>query len=172
MAEGEQFHLTKLGYERLQEELRSLEEARDAQRVVLDDVDEDTGNLEAEEAGAMFDAQTELERLNERIGHIQFVLERAVVRAEDPNPRKVDPGERITVWDFAEKRERRFDLVSSPEAHITYADDDGRHVVSIESPVGQALLGKQVGDVAEITIPDGVTRLAVRRIEPIPGEAG
>jgi transcription elongation factor GreA len=163
--ESEHFTLTQAGYRDLQSQLDELNDLRQRAIAELDDVDEDTGNLEAEEAGAFFDAKTRVERLGERIGHIQFVLERSQVVEGDPDPTRIDPGERVTVWDFVERRERTFDLVSSPEAELTYNRDFENRKVSMASPVGQALLGKQVGDVIEVEVPDGKTRYAIRRIE-------
>lgn len=163
--EGEHFTLTQAGYRALQTQLDELNDLRLRAIAELGDVDDDTGNLEGEEAGAYYDAKTQVERLGERIGHIQFVLERAQVVGDDPDPTRVDPGERVTVWDFIEQRERTFDLVSSPEAELTYNRDFENRKVSMASPVGQALLGKQVGDVIEVEVPDGKTRYAIRRIE-------
>jgi transcription elongation factor GreA len=163
--EGEHFTLTQAGFRELQAQLNELNDLRQRAITDLDDVDEDTGNLEGEEAGAFFDAKTRVERLGQRIGHIQFVLERAQVVEDDPDPTRVDPGERVTVWDFVEQRERTFDLVSSPEAELTYNRDFENRKVSMASPVGQALLGKQIGDVIEVDVPDGKTRYAIRRIE-------
>jgi transcription elongation factor GreA len=112
------------------------------------------------------------------------VLDRADVRTEDPDSKRIDPGERVVVWDLDEKRERTFDILSSPEVRISYTVDDGGRDVSIDSPVGQALLGHEVGDIVEVDVPggemgdvaegDGIggkARYAIRRIEPMPNEA-
>ena len=163
--EGEHFTLTPAGYRDLQSQLDELNTLRQSAIADLDEVDADTGNLEGEEAGAYYDAKTRVERLGERIGHIQYVLERAQVVQDDPDPMRVDPGERVTVWDFAEQRERTFDLVSSPEAELTYNRDFENRKISMASPVGQVLLGKQVGDVIEVEVPDGKARYAILRIE-------
>jgi transcription elongation factor GreA len=183
MAE-DRFILTQTGYDRLQQELEALQQMRARETEVIDDVDEDTGNLEGEEAGAFFEAKTTLEHLDERIGHLRFVLDRADVRTEDPDSKRIDPGERVVVWDLDEKRERTFDILSSPEVRISYTVDDGGRDVSIDSPVGQALLGHEVGDIVEVDVPggemgdvaegDGIggkARYAIRRIEPMPNEA-
>ncbi len=162
----EQFILTPAGKQRLEEELADLQALRQRATEELDDVDEDTGNLEGEEAGAFFDAKTRLERIDERSGHIRFVLDRAVVPEDDPNPKRVDPGERVVVWDVVERSEKTYELLSSPEVHITYTDD-GRRRVSVDSPVGQAFLGRRVGDTVEIEVPDGTRRFTIRRIERI-----
>jgi transcription elongation factor GreA len=163
MAE-EQFVLSRAGYEILKQELSELEAEHQQRLAEFADVNYDV-DPSTEEA-AYFDTRVMKEHVEERIGHLQLVLSRAEVLEEDPDPLAVDPGEQVTVWDFAEKRERIFNLVSSAET--IYARDviPGREV-SIESPVGQALLGKHIGDVVEIGVPDGKTKYAIRRIEPL-----
>lgn len=159
MAE-ENFYLTKEGYANLERELQILIE-NDRQKMAeqLKDVHEDT---EYGEEATFFDVVTAKERLEEKINYLRRVLARAEIIGEDRDPLRVDPGERVTVWDFETKEEVIFDLLGGPE--IT----TGRHGVSINSPVGQALLGKKVGDVIEVEVPDGISRFAIRKIESIP----
>jgi transcription elongation factor GreA len=163
MAE-EQFILSRTGYEILKQELAELETEHQQRLAEFADVNYDVDPTPEE--AAYFDTRVMKEQVEERIGHLQLVLSRAEVIDDDPDPHRVDPGEMVTVWDFDEKRERVFNLVSSAET--VYARDaiPGREV-SLESPVGQALLGKSVGDVIEIDVPDGKTKYAIRRIEPI-----
>jgi transcription elongation factor GreA len=163
MAE-EQFVLSRAGYDILKQELAELEAEHQQRLAEFADVNYDV-DPSTEEA-AYFDTRVMKEQVEERIGHLQLVLSRAEVIEDDPDPLRVDPGEQVTVWDFAEKCEQVFNLVSSAET--VYARDaiPGREV-SVESPVGQALLGKSVGDVIEIEVPDGKTKYAIRRIEPL-----
>ena len=51
--------------------------------------------------------------------------------------------------------EETYAVVGSLEADI----DQGR--ISYESPLGQALMGKKVGDEVEVRVPAGVTRYEV-----------
>ena len=53
---------------------------------------------------------------------------------------------------------RRYTLVGSVEA----APLDGK--ISDESPVGQALLGREVGDEVEVKTPSGVMKLKIASI--------
>jgi len=158
----ERFLLTQAGYDQLARELEILmneESAKVAEQ--LADVHDDT---EYGEEATFFDVVTTKERLDERINYLRRVLARAEIIGEDTDPLRVDPGERVTVWDFVEKQEIHFDLLGSPEIA------QGRRGVSIESPVGRALIGKKVGDVIEVEIPDGKAHYAIRKIEPIPDE--
>jgi transcription elongation factor GreA len=164
--DDQHFVLTAEGEAQLRQQLRENEEEAARLRYELGDLGDDPGgNLDADEAGAFFELQTSLEHAMEKIGHIQFVLERSQVAEGDPDPRRVDPGERVVVWDFSERRERTFDILASPEVELTYTRDQERRPVSMESPVGKALVGRQIGDVVEVEVPDGAMRFAIRRIE-------
>ncbi|MCB9450009.1 MAG: GreA/GreB family elongation factor [Anaerolineaceae bacterium] len=149
--------LTREGYESLKRELEELLTEGSAEvNELLVDANDDTGSGEEP---TFFDAVVAKERLNERIAYLKTVLARAEIIEEDEDPTRVTTGNRVTVWDMAEKEELVFDLLSTHEiAH-------GRRGVSLDSPVGKALVGHQVGDVVEITVPDGVVRYQIRKIE-------
>ena len=168
MAE-EQFILTPAGYAHIQAEIRALEAEQAQQRAALSDVEDERDNMEGKEAGAFFEAKTSLEHSDERIGHLRYVLERAEIRTEDADPKRLDPGERAVVWDLDGHRELTFDLLSAPEVQMSYARDDGGRGIAVDSPVGRALVGRQVGDVVRVEAPDGLMRYAIRRIEEISG---
>ena len=51
-----------------------------------------------------------------------------------------------------------YTIVGTPEADPLH----GR--ISNESPVGHALIGKKVGEVAEVVTPNGVVRFTIRAI--------
>ena len=159
MAE-ERFHLTRDGYNLLKRELEVLERRYQEQAANFADVNYNI-DISKEEA-AYFETRVMKEHTGERIEHLKYILQRAEVVDEDPDPLRVNPGERVTVWDFDTNEARQFDLIGSPEAVY------GREGVSIESPVGKALLNRKIGDVVEVEVPDGRVRYAIRSIEQIP----
>jgi transcription elongation factor GreA len=156
MAE-ERFILTPAGYEQLQRDLEDMIEQSKEVAEQMADVHDDT---EFGEEATYHDVMENKERLDSRIAHLRRVLLRAdIISDEDPDPTRVDPGERVTVWDFAEKAEIVFQLLSTEEVAR------GLSGVSTESPVGRALLGRRVGDVVEVEVPDGKAKYAIRKIE-------
>ena len=165
MAE-ESFVLSRTGYEALQRELAALEAEHKQQQADFEGANEDPDS--SPEEGASFDTRTTKEYLEERIGHIKLVLEHAEIVENDPHPKAVHPGERVTVWDVHDKQERMFNVVSSAETVYARNDIQGQEV-SVDSPVGQALLGKHVGDMVQVDVPDGKAHYAVRRIESLDG---
>ena len=58
----------------------------------------------------------------------------------------------------AEGKKQQFTIVGAPEA----APKEGR--ISLESPVGLALLGKRVGDEVQVKAPKGVMRFTITKI--------
>jgi transcription elongation factor GreA len=163
MAE-EPFVLSAAGYDILKQELAALEAEHRERQADFADVNADDDP--AREEGAYFEARTSKEHVEERIGHLKLVLSRAEVLKDDPDPKRIDPGEQVTVWDIADKRERVFNLVSGDEA--VYARDEiSGQEVSLDSPVGKALLGKGLGDVIEVDVPDGRAKYAIMRIEQL-----
>ena len=157
MAE-ERIQLTREGYETLQRELEDARERLEHATDQLSSVDNSMDDNIPEE-GAEVDIRTMQEYYVERVRRLEFVLNRADIIEEDPDPERVNIGDRIVVWDFQDQHEREFVVVSSPEAvHV----EDG---VSVDSPVGKALLGKRIGDIIEVEVPDGVARYSVRRME-------
>lgn len=153
---GDRILLTAAGYERLSRELKQLEEMKNAEIEAVAEAFDDT---DFGENAAFYDAVFDKDRLLDRIRNLRHVLARAEVIEEDPDPNRVSPGNRVTVWDLKENEELTFRLVSAEE--VTH----GVPGVSIESPVGKALLGHKVGDVVEVKVPDGLVSYAIRAID-------
>ena len=153
--------LTSKGHQKLQRELYILtnEENSKVAEMLAEAREDDQG-----EEAVFFDAMVSKERLDERISHLQNVLARAEIIDADEDPDTITPGNRVTVYDTVEKEEFTMDLLDTEE--ITH----GRRGVSLDSPVGQALLGKSAGDLVKVEVPDGVVTYKVRKIEMIPDE--
>jgi transcription elongation factor GreA len=59
------------------------------------------------------------------------------------------------VQDLKRKKEYEYTLVSADEADIK------QNKISISSPVGKGLLGKKVGEIAEIQVPAGILQYKI-----------
>lgn len=151
--------LTRSGYDKLQvelEKLLNLESGEVAEKLA------EARENEASEEAVFFETMVEKERLDERIAYLKYVLANAQIVDRDDDPDHVSPGNRVTVYDKDEKEDLVFDLLGSAEVTA------GRQGVSLDSPVGQALLGHAVGDTVKVDVPDGVVRYKIRKIEVIP----
>ncbi|MFB3825467.1 MAG: transcription elongation factor GreA [Bryobacteraceae bacterium] len=74
---------------------------------------------------------------------------------------KVGLGSTVVVFDTAKEEEITYKLVTSEEADAA----NGR--ISTSSPIGRALLGKEVGDVVKVQIPGGARELEVLQLTTI-----
>jgi transcription elongation factor GreA len=98
------------------------------------------------------------------------VLEERITAAEivDPDPANgvVDIGERVRLRNVDTGEEVEYELVGSHEA------DPSRGRVSAVSPLGQALLGLELGDVATVEAPRGTMRFEILAIDDaLPADA-
>ena len=158
--DDERFVLTRQGYERLLAELQERESEQEERRENLEEY-EDIDRQNGDEEAADFELHTSKEYADERVGHLKYVLERADVLDDDPDPLRINEGDRVIVWDLQAREEQTFNLVNGEE--VATLND----AVATDSPVGKALLGRRVGDVIEVAVPDGWSRYAVRRLARI-----
>jgi transcription elongation factor GreA len=74
---------------------------------------------------------------------------------------KVGLGSKVVVLDTKRDEELSYNLVTSEEA------DAANGKISTTSPIGRALLGKEVGDVVRVQSPGGVKELEVLKLTTI-----
>jgi transcription elongation factor GreA len=159
----DRFTLTRQGFENLQRELAELTERQREMSEELIDYRREAG-LQPDDEATEYESRVAKEYLDERIRELKTVLERAEVVDEDLDPHRVDLGDHVTLWDMEAHEEYSFDLRSHEE--VAFLSEG----VSVDSPVGKALLGKCVGDVVEVRAPDGMMRYMIRRIERNPAQ--
>lgn len=147
MAAEEVYKLTKEGFNNLKKERDELKNklmGEIAQRIKeareLGDLSE---NSEYEEA------KNEQGKIDSRIKEIEYVLDHAEVIEEELDNSEVKLGKRIKIKDFGIKKEKDFMLVTPQEADLK------ENKISIDSPIGKAILGKKIGDKASIRTANG-----------------
>ncbi len=79
---------------------------------------------------------------------------------------KVGLGSTVVVLDTRKEEEVTYLLVTTEEA------DAAAGKISTSSPIGRALLGKEVGDAVRVTIPGGVKELEILKLTTIHEAAG
>jgi transcription elongation factor GreA len=145
-------YLTPEGKERFAEELRTLttvrrhevEERIRRAKEFSDTVD----NAEYDEA------KSEQAFVEGRIKELERMLSSAKIIEQQPAADYVRLGAHVTVVD-GEGEEETYHLVGSHEA------DPRKRLISNESPIGRALLGKRVGEDATVVAPDGSFSLRI-----------
>ena len=143
--------LTYAGLKALEDELKVVKRREIAQKI-----------KEAREQGdlsenAEYDAAKDEQRdIEARIEELEAILKNAEVVVEDEvDFDKINIGCTVKVFDITFDEEMEFKLVGSTEANSL----EGK--ISNESPVGQALMGKQIGDVVTVETQAGVMEYKV-----------
>jgi len=143
----QQTFLTSEGYQKLEQELEHLRTVRRkevAQRLHL--ALEEGDLLENAE---LEDARNEQSFVEGRILTLENMLRSAVIIEEPGSRETVSVGSHVTVVE-GDGPPETYQVVGSAEA------DPTKGLISNESPLGQALMGRKVGEKAEVSAPDGV----------------
>jgi transcription elongation factor GreA len=153
----EQIVMTREGYEKLKSELvrlrsdgrmeigRQLEEARS-----FGDLSENAEYHAAKEAQA---------KMESRILWLESQLGKAkVIDAKDLDTSRVTLGTTVEMLDLESQKAFVYTIVGSEES------DPAQLRISSASPVGQALMGAEVGNEVLVRAPKGVRKLRITRI--------
>lgn len=148
-------YLTRDGYDKLKQELKYLREVKRVEIAEHIRLAKEDGDL-SENAG--YDAAKYEQSLAEgRILTLEAILNSAQIIEDDGGTDVVTVGNRVTVQEEGYDPET-YHLVGSTEA------DPSKGRISNESPLGQALLGRAVGDTVQVSTPGGVTSFAILAI--------
>ena len=148
MAEGRQ--MTRSEYTKREAELEYLKSVRRPE--VQERIKEARSYGDISENAEYDAAQDEKAELDEKISKLEELLNTAeVIEDEDIDTEFVGVGLTVKVKDLEYNEEEEFAIVGSSEI------DPEKNYISSESPIGKELVGKRVGDVAEIIVPDGFT---------------
>ncbi len=147
------FILTPAGYGKLQKELKELE-SKSVQ--VSQNIKTARGYGDLSENFEYHEAKREQGFVHGRIMELKIILPAAhVVPPEEIPTDRVGFGSLIRLKDLDYEDELEYALVGPLEADVE------QDRISYESPLGQALLGKKVGEEVEVKVPAGVTRYEV-----------
>ena len=151
-------YLTREGMESLEKKLKHLLEVRRPQvaerrRLALAEGGDLTENSEYE------DAKNEQAFIEGEIIRLETILSSAQLIEETGDKDSVVPGAKVTLVEKGTKQEEVYYLVGSAEANPR----EGK--ISVESPLGKALLGSKVGDRVTVAAPDGEIEFKVKSIE-------
>ena len=150
-------YYTEEGLQKLKEELNQLRdiERPKASQAIADA--RDKGDLsENAEYDAAKDAQGLLEL---KISKLEEVLANArIIDESQLDTSKVLVLSTVKLQNIQNKMEMCYTLVAESEADLK----SGK--ISVTSPIGHGLLGKEVGDVAEITVPNGTLKFKILEI--------
>ena len=151
--------MTPRGHEMLQEELHHLKSKERPAAVEAIRLAREHGDLSE---NAEYDAAKEKQGfLEARIRMLEDHLARAqVVESTGGTPDRVRFGTTVVLGDLDSGDEVEYTLVGEDEADVT------KGLLSVQSPVGRALLGKAVDEEVVVKVPAGTRQYEVREIRP------
>jgi transcription elongation factor GreA len=148
--------ITAAGLAALQAELEQLETV--ARREIAERIKTAREWGDLKENAEYHDAKNDQAHLETKILRIREQLLAAEVREVETQTDTVGFGSKVEVEDQDSGRRTTYTLVSAPEA------DPAEGKLSIDSPVGKALLGARVGDERALETPRGTRRLKIAAI--------
>ena len=156
----EKFPLTKQGFEALEAELKNLKAVERPNIIAAIAEARSHGDLsENAEYSAAKEKQSFIEG---RIQDLEAVISRAqVIDVTTVKASVIRFGATVLVVDEDTDEEKSYQIVGDYEADIE------KNKISLSSPLAKALIGKEVGDVAEYTAPGGRKSFEVLEINYI-----
>ena len=155
----ERVPITPDGYKKLQKELHKLITVERPEVIKSIEYARSLGDLSE---NAEYETAKQKQSFFE--GRIQE-LENKIGRAEVIDPKKIANKERVvfgltvTIEDSESAKIRKYQLVGADESN----PDEGK--ISITSPIGRALIGKEMDDVVEVRTPGGLREFIILDIE-------
>lgn len=156
---SEEILLTQEGYDKLEEERDLLVSVR--RKEVSERLKEAISYGDLSENAEYDAAKNEQAELEERIHKLETMMRNAkIINEDEVSGEFVNVGLTVKVKDVDNNEDLSFVIVGSTEAD-PFADPIK---VSNESLVGKNLLGKKIGEVVEILVPDGTLHYRIDEI--------
>ena len=151
-------YFTEKGLQKLKDELehlKSIERPKVIQQIAEA---RDKGDLSE---NAEYDAAKEAQgHLEDRINKLEAIYSNSrVVDTSKLDVSTVRSLTKVTIKNIANGMEMTYSIVPEAEADLKAKK------ISVSSPIGKGLLGKSVGEIAEIQIPNGIIKFEVVKIE-------
>lgn len=158
MSEKKQYVMTYEGVKKLESELEYLKTVK--RKEITEKIKVALGYGDLSENSEYDEAKNDQAFTEGKILQLENKLKNAVVVDESEIPKDiVSVGSRVKVKDYDFDEEVEYSIVGSAEA------DPMNFKISNESPVGNALVGKKVGDIVEVIVPDGVSKFEILDIK-------
>jgi transcription elongation factor GreA len=154
MKKEEKIFLTPEGFLALEEELSDLKENQRPK--VIQDIKEARALGDLSENAEYDTAKNEQARIEARIKEIEYKLEHSVV--QEGSKDSVSIGSTVTIKYVDDDEEEVYKIVGSLEA------DPFDNKISNESPIGNAIMGKKVGDQIDVESPNGSYKIEIVKI--------
>ena len=150
-------YLSKQRYDEIAAELKHL--INEVYPKVTDDLAEASAQGDRSDNAGYREARRMQGKTISRIRFLQKILEHSRVIDPDALPKdRVCLLSRVEFTNLATNTRMTFEIVSPHEMDL----EAGK--ISLNSPIGAALMGKKVGEIAEAQVPSGTLRLRIESI--------
>ena len=151
-------YFTEEGLQKLKDELEHLKSVERPKVIQQIAEARDKGDLSE---NAEYDAAKEAQgHLEDRINKLESIYSNArVVDTSKLDVSVVRLLTKVTIKNTSNGMEMTYSIVPEAEADLKAKK------ISVSSPIGKGLLGKSVGEIAEIQIPNGIIKFEVVKIE-------
>lgn len=155
---SKEYLMTQEGLQKLENELEYLKIVR--RKEVAEKIKEALSFGDISENAEYDEAKNEQADLEKRIAKLENMVRNAILIDESlVTTDEINVGCRVRLLEVDEKEETEYMIVGATEA------DPFDQKISNESPVGMALIGRKVGDVVDVVVPDGIVKYQVLSIE-------
>ncbi|MCL2491313.1 MAG: transcription elongation factor GreA [Coriobacteriia bacterium] len=154
----ERVELTIAGKEALEAELTELVEVK--RPAVIDRIAQAKSFGDLSENSEYDDAKNEQGFIESRIAEIERILDGAIIVKPSNNVKTVRIGTTVKYTNTKTRKQSTYDIVASANANPLNG------MMSVDAPIGSALLGKKEGEMVEITAPSGVVKVKITSIKP------
>jgi transcription elongation factor GreA len=150
-------YVSKETLDQMRDELNKLKTSGRAEIARLIAEAREKGDLKE---NAEYDAAKEAQGHHEaKIAHLETAIVSArILDSKDIDLSKVSILSKVKVTNLGNKKTIEYQIVSEKEADLKTGK------ISVTSPIGKGLLGKKIGEVAEVTAPSGVLKFKVEAI--------
>lgn len=150
-------YVTQETFDKMQTELHTLKSVdRPAASAAIAEAREKGDLKENAEYDAAKEAQGMLEA---KINQLEGALANArIIDEKTIDTSRVSILTKVTLTNMATKKKVTYQIVSESEADLKLSK------ISVTSPIGRGLLGKVIGDVAEVIVPAGVIKFSIDNI--------
>ncbi len=150
-------YLSREGYEKLEAELKDLKSR--GRKEIAEEISEARAKGDLSE-NAEYDAAKEAQgMLEKRIAELENTLAKAsIIDDKNIDSSKAYLLSTVTIYNHKTEKETSYTLVNKEEADFKAGK------ISIDSPIGKAILGTSEGDVVDVEVPAGKMKIEIKNI--------